>query len=234
MDKLEKKEFKTHIINWLKTWKRGNLKYLKEQKYFLNIFRKIIWWDYRHNKRNYSSLETEIFWLLNENQVKNIEKYIKWEELNLEIKIEVEKIGIYIFDLLSSVSHKHERNSFSIKKSMKANIWNSGIALEFFLLYFFKFFSNNKNLEFKKSDIDLESLKIDHLIKYHNYDRNNQINIASQISVTKYLDEKRLGIIKANLDLDDNESEIYKIMRKQDIPDLYSFFIYRFWFMKRN
>lgn len=224
MDKLVKKEFRKHIVNWLKKWKRWDLKYTDEQKYFLNIFRKIIWWDYRHNKGNYSTLETEIFWLLNENQVSNIEKYIKWDKLDIEIETEIKKIGNYIFNLLSSISHHYDRSSFSVKRAMYANMWNSGLALEYFLLYFFKLFSKISDIEFRKSDIELEAFKIDHLITYNNK-QSDKINIASQISITKYLDNKREQIIKANLDLQNENSDIYKLMNKDNVLDIYSFLL---------
>ena len=237
MNKHQTKELKHIIINWFKYWK-WNDAFLNEKEYLKKIINHIFE-DTNNWKKEYSDLDTEIFWKLNPEKKQKFFDYIDWKVLDKETKKELNIFWKKIIDLLSSVySEVPTLKSKTLENRIDIEMKKAWQALERFIIYSINTNWTDINLKIKKSKNEYEWNKIDFVVSYEIYLKNKKIQFANQLTAWFDLKKKKSDLNNLAYSLDNpqkqvNNKQIAKLnkdnYREEDIPDLPILFYVRNW-----
>jgi len=237
MNKHQIKELKHIIIDWFKYWKWDHDFF--NEKYILKDLISHIFKDTNIWKKEYSELDTEIFWKVNKKQKQLLFDYIDWKDLDKKTKKEVNLFWKKIIDLLSSVySEVPSQESINLETKIRQEMKDWWQALERFLIYSISKNWSDINLKIKKSKNEYEWNKIDFISHYNIYWENTKINFANQVTAWFVLEKKKNDLNNLAYSLDNPEEQVNnkkiakldnKSYRKENIPDLPILFYVRNW-----
>jgi hypothetical protein len=231
MNKQQIIELRHIIYDWLKYWKRRTNSFQKKRNYLKQLIEHIFdnpdWLE-----KEYTKLDTAIFWKINLEQKKQFFNYIDWKIIDPKIKKEIELTWKKIIILLSSIYSKTPHfNSKNIDTKIESEMKTAWQALDRFIIYAIKESWSDINLSIKKSKAEYEWKKIDFISEYKIYWTDIKISFANQLTA-QYEHQKKyndLEQLRNSIDQKENKTFNFDSYKEKNIPDIAILFSVKNW-----